>query len=149
MFSSIAIADKLLELARARGLTFTPMQLLKLVYIAHGWMLGLYGNPLIRDRVEAWQYGPVIPNLYNAIRKFRSSPVEGRLGRSGDELGAREMHLLEQVIDRYGQMTGPQLSRLTNTANSPWAQIYQDGSFGLEIPNDLIEDHYAEMAGRG
>ena len=37
------------------------MQVLKLVYYCHAWMLGLYGRPLIRQPIEAWRYGPVVP----------------------------------------------------------------------------------------
>ncbi len=31
------------------------MQLIKLVYLCHGWTMGLYSRPLI-ENVEAWQY---------------------------------------------------------------------------------------------
>lgn len=148
MFSSITIANKLLDLAEERRITLTPMQVLKLVYIAHGWMLALYRRPLISDRVEAWQYGPVIPALYNAVRDFRGAPVRGPLRGRQEELGARESNLLEQVMDRYGELSGPALSRLTHADGTPWDAMY-DGSFGVPIPDDLIEDHYASLARAG
>ena len=75
MKSSRIVASEFIVLARNAGESLTPMQLLKLVYIAHGWMLALHHRPLIKDDVQAWQYGPVIPSLYNAIRKFRANPV--------------------------------------------------------------------------
>ena len=91
MHNSITIANRLLEIANERQqLTFTPMQLLKLVYIAHGWMLGLYRRPLIQDDVQAWQYGPVIPTLYNKIRQFKSSPVQGPIGGPRKRLSRHE-----------------------------------------------------------
>ncbi|MBV9510077.1 MAG: DUF4065 domain-containing protein, partial [Caulobacteraceae bacterium] len=81
MHDSRTVANRFLELARERGQMLTPMQLLKLVYIAHGWMLGLAGRPLIRDEVQAWQYGPVIPPLYNAVRSYRRDPVSQSLAQ--------------------------------------------------------------------
>ena len=70
MHSSIRIAVEFLELAKNQThyKEITTMQLLKLVYIAHGWMLGLYDKPLISDEVEAWQYGPVIPKFIDSTR---------------------------------------------------------------------------------
>ena len=84
MHSSIRIAVETLELAKnPHYKEITTMQLLKLVYIAHGWMLGLYDLPLISDEV-AWLYGPVIPNLYKEIKSYGGGPVESiNLGKTG------------------------------------------------------------------
>ena len=146
MVDATVVANRLLELAAECGRALTPMQLLKLVYIAHGWMLGLYGRPLIRDEVQAWQYGPVIPTLYNAIRNFRSSPVQGPLQtRSGEALGEQERDLVKQVFNVYGALTGPALSRLTHAQGTPWKAVWQPDCFGISISNDLIADHYARL----
>lgn len=149
MYDSRVVANRFLELAQERNDTLTPMQVLKLVFIAHGWTLGLLGRPLIRDEVEAWQYGPVIPALYRAVSRFRSQPVEGPLPAPNQALPIDERGIVDQVYDIYGQRSGPALSRLTHLPNSPWSLTYKPGSFGLVISNDLIEDHYARLAQRG
>ena len=76
MVSSITVANEFISLAKKDGYYFTPMQLLKLVYIAHGWMFGFFNEPLIDDDIEAWKYGPVIPNLYQAIKNYGSRQIE-------------------------------------------------------------------------
>jgi uncharacterized phage-associated protein len=146
MYDSLLVADRFLERAKAMGDTLTPMQLLKLVYIAHGWMLGLYGRPLIKDEVQAWQYGPVIPRLYNAIRQYRDQPVRGPLCPTSGALPMTEQSVVDQVYEIYGDKSGPALSRLTHLPGSPWAETYTPGVFGVVIPNDIIEDHYARLA---
>lgn len=147
MAEAATVANRFLALAKKRGDALTPMQILKLVYIAHGWMLGLYGRPLIKEEVQAWQYGPVIPGLYNKMRHFRSSPVVGPLPtRTSEVLSNEEEDIVEQVYDIYGEMSGPALSRLTHAKGTPWHLTYEDGVFGIVIPNDIIEDHYARLA---
>ena len=146
--SSIAVANRFLAKASEIGKPLTPMQLLKLVYLAHGWMLGLYGRPLISDDVEAWQYGPVIPKLYNAIRHFKNSPVVGPLKASDSALDADEADIVDQTFEIYGSKTGPALSRLTHMPGGPWEMVYERGSFGTDIPNEIIEDHYRQLAAR-
>lgn len=148
MHSSISVANRFLGLAREQGKSLTPMQLLKLVYLAHGWMLGLHGRPLISDDVEAWQYGPVIPRLYNAIRHFKSSPVTGPLRVSDTPLDETETDIVRQAFEIYGDKTGPALSRLTHTPGGPWETVYERGAFGTDIPNDIIEDHYRQLVAR-
>ena len=54
MVSSITVANEFISLAKKDGYYFTPMQLLKLVYIAHGWMFGFFNEPLIDDDIEAF-----------------------------------------------------------------------------------------------
>lgn len=145
MNDSRTIANEFIELARDKG-GLTPMQLLKLVYIAHGWSLGLYGRPLIDDEVQAWQYGPVIPSLYEAVRDYRDKPLTRPVRSRDDELLGSEKDLIRQVYGMYGDKTGPALSRLTHAANTPWALTYIPGQFGIRIPDDIIEDHYHRLA---
>lgn len=147
MHDSRAIANEFLKVAAAHANPLTPMQLLKLVYIAHGWSLGLYGKPLISDEIQAWEYGPVIPRLYNAIKDYRDQPVSRQISSSDAvPMTGAEKKLIQQVFELYGSKSGPALSRLTHAAGSPWQQTYEPGSFGLRITNDVIEDHYQRLA---
>lgn len=147
MHDSRTIANRFLALAREGGDSLTPMQVLKLVYIAHGWMLGLYGRPLIKDDVQAWQYGPVISPLYNAVRQYGGGAVTGPIRAPvSDTLSDQEEDLVKQVYDEYGSFTGPALSRLTHASGTPWALTYVPGEFGTRISTDLIEDHYRHLA---
>ena len=147
MHDSNKIANEFLRLAKQDGRALTPMQLLKLVFIAHGWMLGLYGRPLICDTVQAWKYGPVIPDLYRSIRHFRNNPVTGVLATTdGTDLDEFETDLINQVFENYGQYTGIQLSMLTHQAGSPWHMVYKPNQAGTVISNDLIKLYYSVKA---
>lgn len=148
MNSSVIVANRFLDLAEANNDQLTPMQLLKLVYIAHGWMLGLNGKPLINDKVEAWQYGPVIPALYQHVRKYKGDAVTKKINMIFDKgaLDADEDDIVGQVYKAYGQKPAMQLSRITHAKGTPWELVYEPGSFGLTIPTDIIEDHYKKLA---
>ena len=148
MNDSHNIADEILGLATNDTNSLTPMQLLKLVYISHGWMLGLYSVPLISNRVEAWKYGPVIPDLYHSIKGFRDSPVLTDLKRDngGRDLLGVETDLIEQVYKAYGRFSGIKLSRMTHRPGTPWHRVYKDGVGGILIPNDIIEEHYRTLS---
>lgn len=50
---SRAVANRLIEMADERGISLTIVHLVKLVYFAHGWHLGLFHRPLIRHAVQA------------------------------------------------------------------------------------------------
>lgn len=122
------------------------MQVLKLVYLCHGWMLGLYNRPLIKEPVEAWQYGPVVRDLYKSVKKFRSSPVEGPLSRNKEDFDEQEKDIMDQVIEMYGDFSGLALSRLTHEPGTPWYRTWNSGDRYNIISNDLIEDHFKQLA---
>ena len=77
------------------------MHLQKLVYLAHGWTLAVTGDPLVEDRFEAWDYGPVIRKLYDALRSFGSGPIT-RLIEAGDDTThgrSKGPHLFPEALD--------------------------------------------------
>ena len=66
---SRSVANELLRRAQDTGRDITPMQVVKLAYYCHAWMLGLYHRPLLEQPVEAWHYGPVVPEIYRRLRE--------------------------------------------------------------------------------
>jgi uncharacterized phage-associated protein len=147
--SARAVANEFIRLAAEDRRSLTPLQLIKLVYIAHGWMLALYHRPLINDRIEAWKYGPVIPDLYRELKKYGAGSVPGEIseGRfsSTSPLDEHEKDLVRQVYEIYGKKTGVQLSQLTHERGTPWAATWEPDSMGIPISNDLIAEHYRRL----
>lgn len=139
------VANRFLELARQKGRQLTPMQLLKLVYIAHGWTLGLTGQPLIDQKVEAWQYGPVIRDLYNATRQYGGGKITAPVVAFPAKLTPAQESMIDQVFELYGKMGGIALSNITHMPDTPWERTYKPGQFGEIIDNDLIAEHYRRL----
>ena len=71
--SATIVASQILWLRR--DAETTPMHILKMAYLAHGWMLGIFEEPLIYEPVDAWRYGPVVPILYHKYKSFRGDPI--------------------------------------------------------------------------
>src|SRR5437660_12739202 len=106
--SARRVANEFLRLAEEDDRALTPLQIIKLAYIAHGWMLALYQRPLILDRIEAWKYGPVIPDLYRALRDYGGGSVTTpiRVPAHSAPLDAAECDLIRQVYEIYGNKNG-------------------------------------------
>ena len=64
--SPLLIADYFI--ARSGG-RITPLQVIKMAHIAHGYSLAIHNEPLVDEAVEAWKYGPVVPSLYYRAKK--------------------------------------------------------------------------------
>ena len=64
------IANAFLKKAKQSEIGVTQMKLQKLVYIAHGWTLALSAKPLVNQEPEAWDRGPVFPELRDHVKKL-------------------------------------------------------------------------------
>lgn len=147
MYKARTVANKLLSLAESKPDTLTPMQVMKLVYLCHGWMLGLQGRQLITESIEAWKYGPVIPDLYQATKDFKSNAVKGPLpGAENVMFNAVEESLITDVYDKYGKYSGPQLSALTHMDGSPWSITWEKYGRSAIVSNDLIEEYFRRIS---
>lgn len=119
------------------------MQLLKLVYLCHGWMLAVYNKRLIMDRIEAWQYGPVIPQLYHLYKVFGADNIEGKgIDHSDDLEDNSYKELIETVLKIYKNHSAVQLSSMTHTDGSPWDVTVRKYGIGAVIDNELIRQYY-------
>lgn len=141
---SLAVAKYILERQQAKSDTVSPMQLIKLVYIAHGFMLGQHGRALLDEPVEAWQYGPVVPTVYHAVKHFRSNPVLD-IDADTSVLAVVERDVLDRVADDYAKYDGVKLSSATHKPGTPWHVTWSSHGKSSAISNDVIENFYSEL----
>lgn len=147
---SLAVAKYILDRRRNNQDTLSPMQLIKLAYIAHGFMLGWRGEPLLGEQVQAWRYGPVVPSIYHAVKDFGSSPVSDIRGAPGCwQFSPEEISVMDYVADNYSSWNGIQLSDATHQPGTPWSTTW--GIFGQNAPisNDMIQNFYAGVINGG
>lgn len=141
--SALQIGNWFVRRARKdSGGVLSVMKILKLAYIAHGWHLGLTGEPLFADRIQAWRYGPVIPTLYDTFRD-QGMKVEHEV-RKEDEVPLNEEseRILEKVWEKYSGFTAFQLSEITHQEGAPWQVASSIGGYYAPIPDALVRDYY-------
>jgi uncharacterized phage-associated protein len=59
-YPAIEVARWILHEAAIQGFPLSHMQLQKILYYAQGYLLGMNGQKLFEDIIEAWKHGPVI-----------------------------------------------------------------------------------------
>lgn len=146
-YSAAAVANAFIDLSRQDGKWLTNMHVQKLVYIAHGWCLALLNRPLVYESVQAWQWGPVIPRLYEELKKYGAGEVTESLPVefSGPvEPLSQEMGIIRAVWKAYGKFSAMQLSAITHKAGTPWQQVWSTTTYGY-IPDELIREHYLHL----
>ena len=137
------VAEQILWLRRETATT--PMHVLKLAYISHGFMLGLSDTPLLYEPVEAWRYGPVVPSVYHRYKAFGGqtinlTPVDRSVSLSEEEISA-----IGSVDEIYRDVSAIRLSGLTHQVGTPWDETVRKYGVGAIIPNGIISSYYKEL----
>ena len=121
----------------------TPMKLLKLVYLAHAYMLGHKSKPLLLEPVANGQYGPLVLSVYKAVRNFCDKPVTVVEGHEEDyPFTEDERFIMDGVVRQYGGYSAVTLSAAMHQPGSPWS-VSQSADFEV-IPNTLIYQFYRD-----
>lgn len=141
MYDARQIANWFIQRSTSDGKALSIMSLLKLVYIAHGWNLEMRNAPLFGNKIEAWQYGPVIRDVYNAFRPqgVNLKTIDPSFPQAVEQEAAS---FLEEIYKIYGNMSAFRLSEITHEAGGPWETATKWGGWYAEIPNELIKSHY-------
>lgn len=161
MYDVRDIANFTLDFADRRNLRITNLALQKLLYFAHGWFFAIYDEPLIKNKFEAWKYGPVQRVIYDQFKGFSDGPIQGVRATyinpvSGDEefrpLNIQPAHadLLTGVLEKYAGFSAGQLVEESHVEDGPWEYVWQQAEEaiypGMKIPDALILDHFKRLS---
>lgn len=126
------------------GWTVTNLQLQKLMYLAQMIHMGRKnGSKLFEGRFQAWDYGPVEPDLYHRIKMFGASPVRNvflnALTFKEDDTRRKVM---DDVCDRFLKYSGGDLVEITHWDEGAWAKHYIPKARNVTIPDEAILEEY-------
>jgi uncharacterized phage-associated protein len=147
-----AIANLLLEDAAARGLSMSNLKLQKLLFLCHAFYLVETGQALLRGSFEAWRYGPVHREAYDAFKRFADRPITEAGTKFDPVTGTRSpvnrptdrniSDVVKKVVHFYGNKTPRELVELTHAKDGPWdyvvAAAANRANVGLKISDDII-----------
>lgn len=155
-----AIANFMLDTARQDRVRVTHLKLQKLVYMAYGMSTLFVEEPLFGEEIQAWRYGPVVPDLWHEFKAYRWRPIKGRsleydpdhdrvTKPEVDSLDTEICNILDLAWEKYGYATAAKLVSLTHATGTPWADTVENhgGEFGHPIAHNLIAAHFDEKFG--
>jgi uncharacterized phage-associated protein len=155
-FDPRAVANLLLQEARSHGHELSNLKVQKLLFLCHAFYLVHTGRPLVRGSFEAWRYGPVHREVYDAFKRFQAEPITADADKFDPVTGARkplslptepDVHnVVRRVVEFYGGKTSGQLVELTHAQGGPWDQVVKaaanSANLGLKITDQVIVERF-------
>lgn len=122
MHSAKDIAKYFLTLSDPKiGELISNLKLQKLCYYAQGFHLAIHGTKLFPEQIEAWTHGPVIPELYQAYKKYEDGAIPPPDHFNISIYDKNTQELLDEVYSVYGQYSAWKLRNMTHE-EPPWIE---------------------------
>lgn len=155
-YDARSVANLLLDIADARGMSITNLALQKLLYFAHGQFLVTRRAPLVSGYFEAWKHGPVHPLVYDTFKDAKGAPIQKRA--TGFDFRSKATHALpppsdpiarehvERVVMQLGRLSTGRLVDLSHAPRGPWAEtVNRAGTsavLGLQISDKVTAERF-------
>jgi uncharacterized phage-associated protein len=126
------------------GWNLTHLKLQKVLYILQMYHLGRHDSPLFFGSFEAWDYGPVEPNLYQKLSGFGNSPLPGWafLEHKIIATNHEDFEFINEILDVVLRRHVSFLVAFTHDELGAWSRIYEKGKMHTPITNEDIRAEY-------
>ncbi len=115
------------------------LQLQKILYSIQKYYLQRSGEPFFADDIEAWQFGPVVPNVYYHYCGYGAMPIS-----NATDVVSFDINILKNIniIVEEKRKVSPWLLVLeTHRPGGAWDRVYQNGIGNHQvIPLTYIKD---------
>lgn len=118
----------------------TNLKLQKVLYFAQAYYLAKFGKPLFNNKIEAWEYGPVVPDVYRKFKRQVSNTII--LEEDKSSLTEEDKEILKKVWDIFGGYSASRLVDIVH-AHTPWKEA--NASTNKVISHKVLKEYYSPL----
>jgi uncharacterized phage-associated protein len=136
-YSAIEIAKYMIKKCNDEECPITNLQVQKILYFLQREYLQNKGIPLFVEDIQAWQFGPVVPEVYYEYCAFGAMPIT--ISNVSFEICSSDSLTIDPIIDDKKNKYPWDLVSETHKPGGAWEIIYDGGKGNKKvIPHDLI-----------
>ncbi len=135
-YDALEVAKYVINKCTVENYPVSNLQLQKILYFLQKKYLIQQGRRLFKDAIEAWQFGPVVSEVYYQYCGFGSMTITMEYPVM---LSSEDRMEIDPVVEEKRTKKPWYLVAETHAPGKAWDEIYQDGLGNRkEIPVDLI-----------
>lgn len=159
IYNVLDVSRHIINYSEEKDYGVSNLKLQKLLYFVQAYfMLEKKDHvPCFHEKIEAWGFGPVVPEAYQEWAKYGSCDItliesymvidkdniwnSYRVQYHDDIIDEDDKKLIDRVIDRFADYTATDLVSLT-LCQRPWMDTYVEGQ-NNEITTDAIRRYFS------
>lgn len=121
------------------GCPISNLQLQKILYYIQKEFLQTRNEVMFYDDIEAWQFGPVVPNVYYYFCGFGAMPISSPF-LCDVSLNDKDSAIIDNIVKSKRTLDPWEMVNETHKRGGAWDKTYKDGNGNRSIiPIELIK----------
>lgn len=134
MYEAIEIARYVLHKQ-----SMSNLKLQKILYLCQAWSLVILREPLFRDKISAWDFGPVVELVYRRYLPYQLGNIPSPKTRP--YLEDKYEAVIDAVVEHFKDWDVTSLTKLTQNQD-PWVKARKRHRGDGTIPNRAIQKYF-------
>lgn len=141
-YNALLVAKYIIFDAYQAGSTISNLKLQKILYYVQADFLVEADKSCFNDRIEAWDFGPVVPVVYFKYRIYGSADIPQVDQSECRGVSRDDERRINEMTKRCCQYTTSQLVSFTHYQD-PWINAYNN-AFDHEITIESIKNFFKQ-----
>lgn len=143
VYNALDIARYIIKRCNFRNQAISNLKLQKILYFVQAEFLVTKNVPCFKERIEAWNFGPVVPDVYHYYKGYGAGNIPVlRTFANRTLISESDQELINGIVDECAQYSASELVDITHR-QTPWKSAYKAG-FNQPISNESIKDFFEE-----
>ena len=144
MYRALSVARYIIERCHLQNRTISNLKLQKILYFVQAEFLVSTDQPCFAEEIEAWDFGPVVPEVYQEYKIFGSANIPVfRRGVRTITISRDDQELINGIVDECAQYSASALVDITHR-QTPWIEAYNRPGYNNVISKESIRKYFAE-----
>ena len=119
MYSALLISRYIIKRCNEINKSISNLKLQKLLYFVQAEFLVSKDKPCFYEKIEAWDFGPVVPEVYRKYRIYGSASIPYIKGIENGKILSDDQALINEIVDICSKYSAAMLVEVTH-AQEPW-----------------------------
>ena len=159
IYSVLDVSRYIINYSNAKDYGISNLKLQKILYLVQAYFLIETRSPCFKEKIEAWDFGPVVPVAYREFKGFASTDIptvnsyfifdENEIWNTKciefneDCINSKDKVLINKVVDKFSEYYSTDLVKLTQH-QTPWMEATVS-SQNNEITNKSILRYFNSL----
>lgn len=141
MYRALTIAEHIIYRCNKMGRPISNLKLQKIMYFVQAEFLVTTGHVCFVEKIEAWDFGPVVPEVYHRYKVYGSASIPYFEGSGGRKISEKDIRIMDGIIDECAKYSASKLVEITHN-QTPWKKAYR--STNRIITPESIKHYFEE-----
>lgn len=156
-YNVLDVSQYVIKYSNEQDYGISNLKLQKILYFIQVYFLLEKDEPCFDDKIEAWDIGPVIPDVYDKYKQYANGGIptedyfiidknnvwDSKRAKYQDIITDADKQLINKVVDKFADRSVLGLTVLTQK-QSPWINAYNQ-KHGNEITTHALRLYFCDI----